>query len=171
MLFRSHGTGLGLASVYGAVKQAGGHIEVESAAGQGTTFTIFLPMSEEPLPVATTPMPVASLPQGKETVLVVDDEAGVRLLAARVLRGCGYTVVVAETAEEALRLQAEYTGPIHLLFTDVVMPGLGGRELALQMKETRPELKVLFTQNQWTKLRKLVSLIQIRSTKKISRII
>jgi CheY-like chemotaxis protein len=140
------GTGLGLATCFGIVKQSGGHIRVYSELGEGTTLKIYLPQIEG---VAATPIvrlePRDTLVQGTETILLVEDEAAVRDLAARALRQQGYTVIEAADGREALRLaQRQTEKEIHLLLTDMVMPRMGGKELADQLKAVRPDLKVLF---------------------------
>jgi signal transduction histidine kinase/ABC-type phosphate/phosphonate transport system substrate-binding protein len=137
------GTGLGLASVYGIVKQSGGSIWVYSELGKGTTFKIYLPRVEEPVREGGEAQ-VESSARGVETLLVVEDEEGVRNLAAKVLAGAGYEVLVAANGEEALLLFDGHQGLVHLLLTDVVMPGMGGRELATRLGVIRPEMKVLF---------------------------
>jgi len=136
------GTGLGLATVYGIVKQSGGHIEVDTAPGQGTTFRIFLPAVEPPRPA-----PVPSLDAvvgGSETVLLVEDEAALRSLAQEILRDQGYKVIAAGSGAEALELVRSYKAPIDLLVTDVVMPGMDGRELADRLGPVHPETRCLF---------------------------
>jgi CheY-like chemotaxis protein len=138
------GTGLGLAMVYGIVKQSGGHIDVETAHGQGTTFCIYLPSAGSALTEAP-PVPIAAdAPIGTETVLIAEDEEGVRDLVQQVLRRSGYTVLEARDGEEALALVEQHPGPIHLLLTDVVMPRLGGGRLARRLLRLRPETRVLF---------------------------
>jgi signal transduction histidine kinase len=137
------GTGLGLATVHGIVKQTGGHIEVQSAVGQGTTFRIYLPATTEQVPTATSP-PELGLPRGRETVLLVEDDGLVRSHLGRILRSCGYTVLEAADGQEALRVSAGHGGEIALLITDVVMPRLGGRELAERLLAGRPGMRVLF---------------------------
>jgi CheY-like chemotaxis protein len=138
------GTGLGLATCYGIVKQHGGNIWVYSEAGQGTTFKVYLPCTEEAVDEALRPVETATLPRGQETVLVVEDEPAVRELAARVLRTLGYTVLEATNGEDALQVAAAYDGVIQLLLADVVMPQLGGKVLAARLAELCPEIKVLF---------------------------
>jgi PAS domain S-box-containing protein len=141
------GTGLGLATVFGIVKQSGGHIQVSSQVQQGTTFKIYLPWVSEaerhahPSPAA----PIASrLVHGTETILIVEDKAEVRRLAADVLKSCGYQVLTAEHGLEALWLCKAHPGPIHLLLTDVVMPYMNGTELAEQFQVQRPDTRVLY---------------------------
>jgi two-component system, cell cycle sensor histidine kinase and response regulator CckA len=139
------GTGLGLPTCYGIVNQAGGWIDVESETGRGTKFTIYLPEAQE----RAEPLPEADgggyLPEGDETVLLVEDEDAVRRIGARVLRGLGYTVLEASDGEEALELVASTDRRIDLVFTDIVMPRLGGGGLVERIQELRPEAKLLFT--------------------------
>jgi len=142
---KGKGTGLGLATAYGIVKQSGGHIAVESAAGRGTTFRIWLPEVEDATPAA--PAPAAegtAAPAGSETILLVEDEDAVRGLLQEVLSESGYKVLSASSGAEALRVSRAHTGPIDLLLTDVVMPGMGGREVATALSAERPGLRVLF---------------------------
>jgi two-component system cell cycle sensor histidine kinase/response regulator CckA len=137
------GTGLGLATVYGVVKQSGGFIWVESAPGQGATFEIYLPVAKEALSEPEKASSVPTRAAGKETILVVEDETGVRELACEFLKASGYAVLEAGDGVEALQLVAEYKGQIHLVLTDVVMPRMSGRELENRMKHARPGVKVL----------------------------
>jgi two-component system cell cycle sensor histidine kinase/response regulator CckA len=141
------GTGLGLATVYGIVKQSNGHIGVYSEPGRGTTFRIYLPPAPGTGERTSGPRRAASgaARRGDETVLLVEDEARVRGLARRVLEGLGYRVLDAADGREALALGEGYTGPIHLLFTDVVMPGMGGRELAERLAYAHPEMRIIYT--------------------------
>jgi PAS domain S-box-containing protein len=137
------GTGLGLATVYGIVKQLGGHVEVYSEPGRGTTFKIYLPrVSPEGGPRSLPE--VTAVPRGSETVLLVEDEAGVRSLARLALQSNGYAVLEAADADAAVGLCQAHAGPIDLLVTDVVMPRVSGRQLADRVAALRPGVKVLF---------------------------
>lgn len=141
---RGRGTGLGLATVYGIVKQNSGGIQVDSEVGQGTTFNIYLPRTEDPDPRQASEIDVAELPTGSETILLVEDDDGVRGLVSRILEMQGYTVLAADNGQEALQLAAQHHGAIDLLLTDVVMPGIHGRALAEQLSQRHPNLKVLY---------------------------
>ena len=138
------GTGLGLATVYGIVRQSGGHIRVSSRLHHGSTFTVYLPKVEgagdrtEELP------PWLEQPRGAGSVLVVEDEETVRRLACRVLRARGYRVLEARDGAEALQLVRRHEGPLDLLLTDIIMPGLGGPALVERLLPDRPDLKVLY---------------------------
>ena len=139
------GTGLGLSTVFGIVKQSGGHIAVYSEVGRGTTFKIHLPRVEEAArPITHARMP-AVLPRGTETILVAEDEEGVRQLVRMVLMDGGYTVIEASNGEQALHLCERHAGPLHLLISDVIMPQMGGKQLAEHLRKLRPNLKILFT--------------------------
>jgi CheY-like chemotaxis protein len=138
------GTGLGLATIYGIVKQSEGQITVETAPGKGATFRIYLPCIQAAPRKARRTSPSFQLPSGTETVLLVEDEELVRNLGQMVLEHQGYRVLVAGLGPEALRLGTQYGGPIHLLVADVVMPGMSGRQLAVEMHRTRPDMKVLY---------------------------
>jgi two-component system, cell cycle sensor histidine kinase and response regulator CckA len=138
------GTGLGLATVYGIVAQSAGHVTVESQLGQGTTFTIYLPRVTEEAAVRDIEHADGPLPQGSETILLVEDEPAVRALNRRVLESSGYRVLEASDGRQAVQMVDGLDGPLHLLVSDVVMPHLGGRQLAEQIHDLRPRLKVLF---------------------------
>jgi CheY-like chemotaxis protein len=138
------GTGLGLATVYGIVKQSDGDIWVYSEPGQGTTFKIYLPeFAAEPW-LATDPAADVPSPRGSETVLVVEDEDGVRHLVLHQLEAAGYVVLVASNPGEARRVLENHHGPIDLLLTDIVMPGGSGHTLAQEITARRPETNVLY---------------------------
>src|ERR1051326_6584482 len=138
------GTGLGLATVYGIVKQSGGHILVYSEVDQGTTFRIYLPRVDET--TAETEQEIKTQPaaRGQETILLVEDEEIVRNLAREILQTYGYSVLTAANGHEGLRVGLEFEGPIDLMITDVVMPVMGGRDMAEKLKGARPDLRVLF---------------------------
>ena len=139
------GTGLGLATVFGIVQQSDGHIIVSSEPGQGTTFKIYLPQSKQGVGEVK-PEKVFSKPRfhGSETILLVEDDPGVRVATRRFLEEHGYTVLEAHHGFEALHLCHQHAGPIHLLITDVVMPGMSGRELVERMVTIRPHIAVLY---------------------------
>ncbi len=137
------GTGLGLATAYGIVKQSAGYITVYSQPGLGTTFKVYLPRVREKatsLPVAGS-RPVAG---GTETLLLVEDEPALRELVSESLRSTGYTVLEAGNRREALDICRSHQGPIHVLISDVVLPGGGGPDLAKVALETRPDLRVIY---------------------------
>jgi len=137
------GTGLGLSPVYGIVKQSGGNIWVYSEPGHGTTFRIYLPRIEAAAQAVEPDEASEPSPRGSETILLVEDEAGVRNLAKTILQTQGYTVLEAAQGEEALRLSGQHEGLIHLMVTDMVMPEMNGRELAERLKPLRPHMKIL----------------------------
>jgi two-component system cell cycle sensor histidine kinase/response regulator CckA len=138
------GTGLGLATVYGIVKQSGGSIWVYSEPGQGTTFKIYIPRVDQPLAAESSRKAPADLQAGTETVLLVENSEPLRALAREFLRSSGYAVLDAENGKEALRIAKAFSGPIHLLLTDVIMPGMGGKQLAEHLASLRPATKVLY---------------------------
>jgi len=138
------GTGLGLATVYGIVKQSKGFIWVYSEAGMGSVFKIYLPQAKASATAARTVVAREVSPHGRETLLLAEDEGAVRHSSREFLTRCGYTVLEAENGEEALRISREYCGPIHLLISDVVMPKMSGPKLAELLSAERPHLKVLF---------------------------
>jgi hypothetical protein len=140
------GTGLGLSTTYGIVKQSGGSIWVYSELGHGTTFKIYLPRVEEPLGKETREAPAGAARSlgGYETVLVAEDDEAIRLLARLALERHGYSVLMAKGGAEALEVVRGHRGPIHALVTDMLMPGMSGRELAAQVRVLRPDLRVLF---------------------------
>jgi CheY-like chemotaxis protein len=138
------GTGLGLATVYGVVKQSGGFIWVYSEPSKGTTFKIYLPRVDEAAAAATHSSAPAQVLRGTETVLLTEDEQDVREVAREFLESAGYQVLQAPSGEAALRLAADYLGSIDLLVTDMVMPGLSGQELARRMRGSRKDLRVLY---------------------------
>jgi PAS domain S-box-containing protein len=138
------GTGLGLATVYGIVKQSGGHIWVYSEEGQGTTFKIYLPYAAQKAGALPDDQQAHALLPGTETILVVEDEPSVRELTTIVLQSAGYNVLVAENGQDVLRLLQESGHQIQLLLTDVVMPGMSGAELAELVHQSHPHLKIVF---------------------------
>ena len=138
------GTGLGLATVYGIVKQSGGHIWVHSEFGKGTTFKIYLPATLDEREAETPSQGTRRSSRGNETILVVEDDAAVRNVVIDMLEGSGYTILEARNGDDALRICREHAEEIHLLLSDVVMPGMSGRELAGRIGEINPGLKVLF---------------------------
>jgi two-component system, cell cycle sensor histidine kinase and response regulator CckA len=141
---KGKGTGLGLATVYGIVKQSGGYIWVYSEAGKGTTFKVYLPRVRESEKPAPPKAETKTLWRGAETILLVEDEKGVRDLAREYLEQIGYSVLEAENASQALQIAEKHSGGIELLFTDVVMSGLSGRQLAAEMQKLRPRIKTLY---------------------------
>jgi len=141
---RRRGSGLGLATVHGIIKQSGGDLWVDSKQGAGTTFRIFLPRVEEAPAVAAAPAEEGTPGRGHETILLVEDEDLVRSLARRVLEGKGYRILESGDGEEAIRVAEQHDGPIHLLLTDVVMPKRGGGGLAEQLRERYPRLRALY---------------------------
>jgi CheY-like chemotaxis protein len=138
------GTGLGLATTYGIVQQCAGAIEVTSELGCGTSFQIYLPVAPPGQAAEAVPTPGPARIQGGETVLVVEDQDAVRQLVELVLDGYGYQVLTAASGPEALERAAEFSGRIHLLLTDVILPGMNGREVSEALVAARPGLKVLY---------------------------
>jgi CheY-like chemotaxis protein len=142
---RGQGTGLGLSTVFGIVNQNDGHVWVYSEVGKGTTFRIYFPRAEETEPEALArTLPLVEDGQGTETILVVEDEAAVRELIVRVLTAHGYQVLEAKDGPEALQVSGQHSDPIDLLLTDVVMPDMNGGELCEQLRNRRPEMRVLY---------------------------
>jgi CheY-like chemotaxis protein len=139
------GTGLGLATVYGIVKQSGGFIWVYSEPSRGTSFKIYFPrIADSPAEPGNDSAAASPAPRGTETVLVVEDVTAVRGVAREMLERSGYRVLDAANGDQALRVAAKHSGPIDLLLTDVVMPGISGRVLAKQLADLRPQMRVLY---------------------------
>ena len=141
---KGKGTGLGLSTVYGIIKQSGGYVLVQSEPGQGTTFRIYLPRVEDALEPVGTAGTSSSQNGGSETVLLVEDEESVRQLVRETLESKGYKVLEADNGEAALRIVSNYSDKIDMLITDVVMPGMSGRELSARLCASRPQTKVLY---------------------------
>jgi len=141
---KTKGTGLGLASVYGIVKQHGGNIWVYSYPGEGTTFKIYLPMASRTVPVEPPGNLATANTEGNETILIVEDDGHLRSMTRTLLSRKGYTTLLAANGPEALDLIDRYQGQIDLLLTDVIMPGMDGRELAHLIKGRRPQIKILY---------------------------
>jgi CheY-like chemotaxis protein len=141
---KGKGTGLGLSTVYGIIKQSKGNIWVYSEPGKGTTFKIYLPRVEKSISRTTKRDKKAGPVTGSETILIVEDDEMVRNFTARVLKGCGYRVLIAADGGEAVRVSGAHEGPIHLMLTDVVMPGMSGQELGERLMVSRPGIKVLY---------------------------
>jgi two-component system, cell cycle sensor histidine kinase and response regulator CckA len=142
---RGKGTGLGLATVYGIVKQSEGYIWVDSEVGRGTTFELYLPVVSASLSPAAHVDPASAYSGGTQTVLLAEDDGAVRRLTRDILTSHGYTVLDARDGEEALALARAHPNAINLLIADVVMPGLSGRDLASRLTEERPDVRVLYT--------------------------
>jgi PAS domain S-box-containing protein len=138
------GTGLGLSTVYGIVKQSGGNIWVYSEVGRGTTFKVYLPRVDDDAEICGHRDPAARVTIGNETILLVEDEEMLRKLGRQTLKGYGYEILEAANGDEAITLAARHEGTIHLLLTDVIMPGMSGREVATRLLESQRSLKVLF---------------------------
>ncbi len=141
---KNSGMGMGLSSVFGIVRQSGGYITCMSDIEEGTEFQIFFPVVDQPVEEESGKKEAATLPRGDETVLLVEDETEVRELAARMLRLQGYTVLDAAQGGEALLLCEQHDGPIHLLITDVIMPKMGGTDLAKRLQAIKPEMRILY---------------------------
>jgi len=141
---KGKGTGLGLSTVYGIIKQSGGYVLVQSEPGQGTTFRIYLPRVEEATELASQAYVPRESSGGSETVLLVEDEESVRQLVRETLEAKGYQVLEAEDGDSALRIVSQLSGPLHMLITDVVMPGMSGRELSARLCASHPQTKVLY---------------------------
>jgi two-component system, cell cycle sensor histidine kinase and response regulator CckA len=138
------GTGLGLATVYGVVKQSGGFVWMYSELGKGTTFKIYLPRVDEPAVQAAAPQTSAQVLRGTETVLLTEDEQDVREVAREFLESAGYRVLQAPSGDAALQIAESHAGAIDLLVTDMVMPGMSGPELAKRIRATRGEMRVVY---------------------------
>jgi two-component system cell cycle sensor histidine kinase/response regulator CckA len=138
------GTGLGLSTVYGIVRQSGGHIWVYSEPGQGTTFKVYLPLIEQAVQMEKPALGSAGSLGGMETILLVEDEDALRELTRNLLEAAGYTVLEAERPEKAVEIAIGHSEPIHLMLTDVIMPGMNGRDLAANLASVRPAMKVVY---------------------------
>jgi two-component system cell cycle sensor histidine kinase/response regulator CckA len=138
------GTGLGLSTVYGIVRQSGGHIWVYSEPGQGTTFKIYLPLIRQAVHAEKLAPGLGESLRGAETILLVEDEDALRELTRSLLEGGGYSVLEAERPDKAIEIAVRHGGPIHLMLTDMIMPGMNGRVLAANLAAIRPEMKVIF---------------------------
>ena len=141
---KGKGTGLGLSTVYGIVKQSKGNIWVYSEPGKGTTFKIYLPRVEKPASGTKRNAETTDTPTGSETILVVEDDEMVRNFAVKVLKGYGFKVLTAADGDEAIKISGEHRKPIHLMLTDVIMPGISSRDMEESLKSSRPEMKVLY---------------------------
>lgn len=141
---QGQGTGLGLATTYGIIKQSGGYIFVDSELGQGTTFKIYLPRVDSAAAPVKVKRARGKLPGGTETILLVEDSTGVRSLMRYALQQKGYSVLEAKHGREALEISGQHVGPIHLLLTDLVMPGLSGPQVVTQLESDRPDMRVLY---------------------------
>jgi two-component system cell cycle sensor histidine kinase/response regulator CckA len=140
---KGKGTGLGLSTVYGVVKQSGGYIDIYSAPGAGTTFKIYLPRVDDAI-TTDAPIGAATSFTGNETILLAEDESSLRTLTRNTLELCGYKVLEAKDGLEALEVSERFKGPIDLLLTDMVMPGMGGRQLAQELTRRRPEIRLAY---------------------------
>src|SRR6185369_11912227 len=140
----SKGTGLGLSTVFGIVTQTGGHISVTSEPGRGSVFSVYLPHLAGPAKPEIRAAPRKETPKGSGAVLVVEDQPEVLGLTSMILKGLGYEVLEAGNGEEALTVAARHPHPIRLLLSDVIMPGMNGKELAAQLSSSQPAMKVLY---------------------------
>jgi two-component system, cell cycle sensor histidine kinase and response regulator CckA len=140
------GTGLGLATVHGIVRQSGGHVMVYSEIGRGTTFKVYLPRLEEGqrMDALAAPAVIEAPPSGTETILLVEDESSLRVMISEILQTAGYTVLEGPTPEQALAAAGAHKGPIPLVLTDVVLPRMSGRQMAEALRSSRPDSRVLF---------------------------
>ncbi len=138
------GTGLGLATVHGIIRQSGGHVTVYSEPGRGTTFKVYLPRFDGEDEAVASPALVEAAPSGTETILLVEDESSLRVMISEILESAGYKVLEGPTPEEALAAAGTHDGPIPLVLTDVIMPRMSGRQLADALQASRPEARVLF---------------------------
>ncbi len=141
---KGKGTGLGLSTVYGIVKQSGGHISVYSEMGMGTSFRVYLPRVNDPLEADTAPVVLPHDERGSETIVLVEDQPSLRELFGTMLTKSGYRVLPAATPAEALELSKTHQDQVHVLMTDVVLPGMNGDALAEEFSRTHPETKILF---------------------------
>jgi CheY-like chemotaxis protein len=140
------GTGLGLATVYGIVKQSGGHARVQSSPGEGTRFSVYFPVAERVIPQIhdSSAIQTAEDGDGRATILVVDDEAALRHALVDILRTSGYEVLEAQSATKALEIAEQHSGKLDILLTDIVMPGLRGTELARRVTKIHPRIQVVY---------------------------
>jgi PAS domain S-box-containing protein len=141
---KGKGTGLGLATVYGVVKQSGGYVWVDSRPGKGASFKIYLPVAVKPIQEPVVEKVVENSPRGSETILLVEDEESLRALISDLLGQAGYNVLVATCGVQAIDIAEKFKGPIHLMLSDVVMPGIGGPAIAKKLESTRPDMKIMF---------------------------
>jgi CheY-like chemotaxis protein len=141
---KGKGTGLGLSTVYGVVKQSGGYIDIMSAPGAGATFQIYLPAVADTMKSEESSAQSARSFNGRETILLVEDEGSLRTLTRNTLELSGYRVLEAKDGFDALKVSDQYDGAINLLLTDVVMPGMGGRALAQELTRRRPDTQTVF---------------------------
>jgi len=138
------GTGLGLATVYGIVKQSGGSVWVYTEVGIGTTFTIYLPCVDEALEMVSPSDKVENAERGSQTILIVEDDAALLQVTLQSLENVGYAILAAQSPAEAIQISESHSGPIHLMVTDVIMPGMSGAQLATHLSALRPGMKVLY---------------------------